>query len=67
MAEEYLNIDYHIKRLLLIAINKFKTEKEQAEALGVTTKTLYNYRKKYSLNVQYRIPKKIWEQKNNKK
>ena len=47
MAQEYLNIDYHINRLLLIATNKFKTEKEQAEALGVTTKTLYNYRKKY--------------------
>lgn len=47
--EGTLNIDYHVKRLLLIAIAKFKTEKEQAEALGICTTTLWKYKKKYNL------------------
>jgi len=47
--EGTLNIDYHIKRLLLIAKGKYKTEKEQAEALGICTKTLCKYKKKYNL------------------
>lgn len=44
-----LNLEYHIKRLILIALGKFKTEKEQAKALGISTRTLYSYRKKYNL------------------
>jgi len=47
---EYLNIDYHIKRLLLIAITKFKTKPEQAKALGVSERTLTVYFKKYNIN-----------------
>lgn len=46
---EYLNIDYHIKRLVLIAMAKYKHHTEQAEALGIDVRTLYNYRKKYKL------------------
>ena len=46
---EYLNIDYHIKKLLIIAIARFKTKKEQAQALGITIKTLARYLKKYGL------------------
>jgi len=47
---EYLNIDYHIKRLLLIAIAKFKTKPEQAKALGISERTLTVYFKKYNIN-----------------
>lgn len=47
---ECLNLDYHIKRLLLIAIGKYKTQSEQAEALGISQRTLTTYLKKYNLN-----------------
>jgi len=47
---DYLNLDYHIKRLLLIAIAKYSTQEEQAKALGITSRTLINYCKKYELN-----------------
>jgi len=53
---DYLNLDYHIKRLLLIAIAKYSTQAEQAKALGITSRTLINYCKKYELN--YRKIKK---------
>lgn len=47
---DYLNLDYHIKRLLLTAIARYDTQKEQAKALGITSRTLINYCKKYKLN-----------------
>jgi transcriptional regulator with PAS, ATPase and Fis domain len=47
---EYLNLDYHIKRLLLTAMARYKTQQEQAKALGITSRTLINYCKKYELN-----------------
>lgn len=49
MTEGTLNIDYHIKRLMMIAKGKYKTEKEQAEALGISTTTLWKYKKKYNV------------------
>lgn len=49
MAEEYLNIDYHIKRLILIAMAKYKNKKEQAKALGIHTRTLADYKWRYNL------------------
>lgn len=47
---EYLNLDYHIKRLLLIAVAKFKTQDEQAKALGISRATLKRYCIRYDLN-----------------
>ena len=44
-----LNIDYNVKRLVMIAIVKFKTKKEQAEALGIHARTLDNYLKRFNL------------------
>lgn len=58
---DYLNLDYHIKRLLLTAIAKYKTQQEQAKALGITNRTLINYCKKYDLNY-----KKIKKDDNNR-
>lgn len=46
---ENLNLDYHIKRLIIIALAKYKSQPEQAKALGITTRTLYNYCKRYNL------------------
>ena len=49
MTEPTLNIEYHIKRLILIALGKYKTDEQAAKALGVARRTLYNYKKKYHL------------------
>lgn len=49
---EYLNIDYNIKRLIIIAMANYKKEYEQAMALGITRRTLYNYKKKYKLGYE---------------
>jgi len=50
--QENLNIHYHTKRLILIALGKYKTEDEQAKALGICPRTLYKYRKIYDLPVR---------------
>lgn len=47
-----LNIDYHVKRLVLIAIGKYKTQKEQAKVLGITVRGLNKYLKRHNLNYQ---------------
>lgn len=49
MTEGTLNIEYHVKRLIMIAVAKYKTEYQQAQALGIDRRTLYNYKKKYNL------------------
>lgn len=47
---EYLNLDYHIKRLLLMAITRYKNQDEQAKALGISKSSLVRYCKRYQLN-----------------
>jgi transcriptional regulator with PAS, ATPase and Fis domain len=44
-----LNLDSNIKRLLCSAIDKYKCQDEQAKALGISKRTLYNYIKKYNI------------------
>lgn len=46
---DYLNLDYHIKRLLLIATGKYKTKSDQSRALGITVKRLNGLKKKYNI------------------
>lgn len=46
---ECLNLDYHIKRLLLIAIAKYKNKTQQAKALGISRPRFDNLKKKYHL------------------
>jgi len=50
-----LNLDSNIKRLIIIALSKYKRQQEQAKALGITTRTLYTYIKKYKINDDTRI------------
>lgn len=52
MMQENLNIHYHVKRLILMSLGKYKTEDEQANALGINKRTLYKYRKIYNLPVR---------------
>jgi hypothetical protein len=42
MEEEILNIDYHVKRMVLKALNKSDTVGEAAALLGVTKRTVFN-------------------------
>ena len=44
-------MDYHVKRLVLKAMNNSRTNVKAAIKLGVTEKTLYNYVKKF--NIEY--------------
>ena len=41
MPEDTLNIDYHIKRLFLKALNKYRSKIEIYQALGIS-RTRYN-------------------------
>jgi predicted transcriptional regulator YheO len=51
--EENLNIDYHVKQLILMALNCSNTLPIAAEKLKVSPKTLFNYINQYELNEQY--------------
>ena len=42
MPAEILNIEYHTRRLLLIALNKYKFKSRAFAALGVSEKQGYN-------------------------
>lgn len=54
---ECLNIDYHVKRLLLIAMARYRYKKEQAEALCISVEGLNSLLIKYKLNVHTGITK----------
>jgi len=49
MAEEILNIDYHVRRLVIKALNRFPTKTKAYMALGVPEKQLYNLIKRYEI------------------
>lgn len=49
MPDEILNIAYHQKRLILIALNRFKTIEQAAIELGVSERTLYNLIDEYKI------------------
>ncbi len=45
--KENLNLDYNRKKLVSVALRRFKLKKDAAAALGITTKCLENYRKQW--------------------
>lgn len=55
MAEEILNIEYHQKRLMLAALNKFNNDEKAAAALGIGDRALRNWKKKFNIKKQRRI------------
>lgn len=57
MPIETLNIEYHTRRLLLKALNSFKTKTKAYMALGVSEKQLYNLIKHHEV---YRNEKGIY-------
>jgi len=53
-------LDQMKKRMIIKALKKHKNLENAAEALGVTSKTLYNYRIDFGLhNVKYNKKEKI--------
>ncbi len=49
MSLEILNIDFHIQRMVLKALNTCENLVSAAEKLGITERGLYNYKKKYCI------------------
>ncbi len=47
--EEILNIDYHTRRLILKAMNKYRRIKQAALALGITERWLQELRLRYGI------------------
>lgn len=46
---ESLNIEYHVKRLVFIALNTSNTKVEASEKLKISERTLHTYIKMYDL------------------
>ncbi len=49
MDDLTLNIDYHVKRLVLIALKKYASRNDQARALGRTVRWLQKYIEKHKI------------------
>lgn len=49
MKSDSLNIDYHVRRLVVKALNLFPTHLGAAKALGISDRHLYNLIKKYDI------------------
>lgn len=49
MQEEILNIEFHVKRMCLLALNRTLYHKDAADLLGITDRTLYRYRKNFGI------------------
>ncbi len=47
--EEILNIKYHVKRLVLKALNKFQNNEAAADALEITSRTLIAYKHEFNI------------------
>ena len=45
---ENLNINYHIGRHVREALRRFETQEEEAQALGISSRTLIRYKKMYA-------------------
>lgn len=49
IKEEILNIDYHVKRMVLKALNKCHSGVAASKLLGVSTRTLTRYKIQYGI------------------
>jgi hypothetical protein len=59
MDEEILNIDYHIKHMVVKAFNVAGTITKGCELLGISERSARRYRKMY--RIEYDRDKKQWE------
>jgi hypothetical protein len=49
MQAQTLNIDYHVRRLVVIALNLFPTKIGASKALGISERQLYTYIKQFDI------------------
>jgi hypothetical protein len=49
LKSENLNLEYNVRILILKAMEKYKYEAEQAKALGITMRTLNEYKRQFGL------------------
>jgi hypothetical protein len=49
MVDKNLNIEDNVRLLVMTALNQSKTDIEAAKLLGITCKTLYNYKHRFSI------------------
>lgn len=49
MEDEILNIEYHVKRIVLKALNKTRFVKQAADMVGVSERTLHRYKKDFNI------------------
>lgn len=47
--DSILNINYHTRRLLLIALNKFKKPHQCAEVLGISERTVFRMKVEFGI------------------
>ena len=59
MSDEILNIDYHVRRMVIKALNKTKYVFEAAEMLGVSSRSVYRYMEIFGIG--YNRKKKEYE------
>jgi transcriptional regulator with GAF, ATPase, and Fis domain len=65
MAQDILNIDYHIKGLIVKALNRTSSHEKAAKALGISERNLFRLRKQYNIKkvqryevVEFKLSKK---------
>lgn len=49
MDQEILNIEHHVKILVLKALNRTANHSYAAKELGITERTLYRYKKNFGI------------------
>lgn len=62
MQSETLNIDYHVRRLVVKALNLFPTKIGAAKALGICERQLYVYIHKYDIYHDSHLKKYVSKQ-----
>lgn len=50
MQDEILNIEYHVKRIVLKSLNKTHFVKEAARLLGISERTLHRYKRQFNIS-----------------
>lgn len=49
MQEEILNIRHHVKTMVVKALNRTQDAESAAKTLGVTSRTVLNYKKEFGI------------------